>query len=303
MSKIRTTKEDFLRCAHARHGDRYDYSHVEYLGRKVKVYIQCKKHGAFLIRPEKHLLGAGCPFCFGKSTTAQFIKDSIEKHGSIYQYHNTIYKNITTRVKITCPTHGDFDQFPKEHLKSKNACPTCSKRNFATVDFINFSNRIHNNRYDYSKVSYTNARSNVEIICSKHGTFIQQASRHMQGSGCSKCHSNTSKMEKEWLDSLNIEESNRAINIIVSGYVKPLIADAYDPVSNTVYEFYGDLWHGNPKVFKTEDNHPVKKTMTFGDLYEKTMVREARIKDSGFNLVTIWENDWLESKKTSDEED
>lgn len=302
MTKIRTSLNDFIQASHVKHGNLYDYSKVEYLGRKVKVKVICILHGEFLVTPEKHTLGAGCPYCFGKSDTNQFIKDSKQKHGDKYQYQNTIYKNIKTQVIITCPDHGDFKQLPKEHLKSRTACPGCGRRNLTTDDFIRISNKTHNYRYLYSLSEYHTARSNITIVCPKHGKFIQQASRHMDGSGCSKCHSNTSKMEKEWLDSLGIKDQYRLVGINVKGYKKQLIADAYEPQSNTVYEFYGDLWHGNPMVFNMDDIHPIKKTMTFKDLYDKTMVRESRIRDSGFNLVTIWENDWLKSKKQPGEE-
>lgn len=45
---------------------------------------------------------------------------------------------------------------------------------------------IHNNKYNYSLVKYTNIRSNIKIICPKHGEFVQKASNHLKW-GCSKC--------------------------------------------------------------------------------------------------------------------
>lgn len=35
------------------------------------------------------------------------------------------------------------------------------------------ANNIHNNKYDYSKVSYINSKTKVEIICHIHGTFFK----------------------------------------------------------------------------------------------------------------------------------
>ena len=61
-SLTKTTKEcieDFKKV----HGDKYDYSKVEYVNSKKKVTIICPEHGEFLQRPNAHLRGRGCPKC------------------------------------------------------------------------------------------------------------------------------------------------------------------------------------------------------------------------------------------------
>jgi len=63
--------------------------------------------------------------------------------------------------------------------------------------------------------------------------------------------------------------------------------DGFDPITNTVYEFYGDYWHGNPKVFSQDDK--IFHGETFGCLYKKTIERELFLKNAGFKLITIWE--------------
>lgn len=57
----RLTTEDFVGRARAVHGDRYDYSLVEYRGNGVKVRIVCPVHGEFSQTPAKHVIGHGCP--------------------------------------------------------------------------------------------------------------------------------------------------------------------------------------------------------------------------------------------------
>ena len=54
-------------------------------------------------------------------------------------------------------------------------------------NFLNKSNIIHNNKYDYSNVKYNNARTKVEIICKTHGVFYQTPKHHTSGCGCPKC--------------------------------------------------------------------------------------------------------------------
>ena len=105
-------------------------------------------------------------------------------------------------------------------------------------------------------------------------------------------------MEKEWLDSLAISDDNRSVHIQLSENYK-IVADAFDPITNTIYEFHGDFWHGNPKIYDQDATHSVKKHITYGELFKQTMLREQIIKDSGYNLITIWEKDWLESKNRS----
>ena len=63
MAKKKTTKA-FIREARAVHGDKYDYSRVEYVNSRTKVCIICPIHGTFHQSPEAHIrLKQGCPKC------------------------------------------------------------------------------------------------------------------------------------------------------------------------------------------------------------------------------------------------
>ena len=114
---MRKTTEEFIKEAREIHGDKYDYSKVEYKGYSVKVCIICPEHGEFWQVPNSHLKGCGCPSCskVKRLTTEEFIKRSKEIHGNRYDYSKTRYINKRTKVTITCPIHGDFEQNPKKH--------------------------------------------------------------------------------------------------------------------------------------------------------------------------------------------
>ena len=56
-----------------------------------------------------------------------------------------------------------------------------------TIKFIEISNKVHGDKYDYSLVKYFNNKTKVKIICPKHGTFEQRPDAHVNGFGCSKC--------------------------------------------------------------------------------------------------------------------
>jgi hypothetical protein len=68
--------------------------------------------------------------------------------------------------------------------------------------------------------------------------------------------------------------------------------DGYCEETNTIYEFHGDYWHGNPEVYAPDFTNTMLKT-SMGELYQKTIKREEIIKSLGYNLVVIWENNYI----------
>ena len=67
MAKL--TTEEFIAKAKAVHGDKYDYSKVEYVDSTTKVCIVCKKHGDFWQLPSSHIKGHGCVKCSADENT------------------------------------------------------------------------------------------------------------------------------------------------------------------------------------------------------------------------------------------
>ena len=88
------TVEEFIKRAKIVHGDKYDYSKVEYINSNTKVCIICHKHGEFYQTPYKHLIGQGCPKCNGlHMKVEEFIKRAKEVHGNtIQRYHLKIHQ-------------------------------------------------------------------------------------------------------------------------------------------------------------------------------------------------------------------
>jgi len=104
-----------------------------------------------------------------------------------------------------------------------------------------------------------------------------------------------SKKAVNWLETIsekekiNIQhaENGGEYSFCMNG--RKIFFDGYCKKTNTVYEFHGDYWHGNPEMYK-EDDINKKTRKTFGELYRETMERENYIRKMGFNLITIWEN-------------
>ena len=62
MYKILTT-EEFIEKAKAVHGNKYDYSKVEYVNSRTKVCIICPIHGDFFQEANSHIQGKKCYLC------------------------------------------------------------------------------------------------------------------------------------------------------------------------------------------------------------------------------------------------
>ena len=188
--------EIFIEKARKGHGDKYDYSKAEYKGSSTKLCIICPEHGEFWQKAGVHLRGYGCPICGGskKLTTEEFVEKANKVHNNKYTYSKTNYINTGTKVCITCPVHGDFWQVPNNHLFGAG-CPKCAGKYNDREFFIERSKKVHENKYDYSKVEYVATDEKVCIICPQHGEFWQTPSGHMHGQGCPMC--NQSHLERD----------------------------------------------------------------------------------------------------------
>lgn len=198
MAKV--TTETFIQQAKFKHNNKYTYENVVYKKWNIKVSITCPIHGEFLQTPNGHLNGNGCPKCsyikrgFNKTLSLKTFIDKANKcHNKKYNYSKVLYKNNTTKVTIICPIHGEFKQIPRDHLSGKG-CNKCGrekviKKQIMPLDiFIKRANKHHNNKFDYSKVTYKTAKIPVDIICPKHGLFKQTPDTHLRSKyGCIKC--------------------------------------------------------------------------------------------------------------------
>ena len=204
MSTKRKTTEAFINDAISVHGNKFDYSKVEYVNNKTKVCIICPIHGEFWQTPQEHLIGCGgCPTCaklirINKKTYSKenFINKAKIIHGDKFDYSKVEYVNNRTKVCIICPQHGEFWQTPNSHLQGEG-CPNCRKsKKMAQETFIKKAKKVHGDKYDYSKVNYVNSQTKVCIICPQHGEFWQTPNSHLSGKGCKECANEYKKRNK-----------------------------------------------------------------------------------------------------------
>jgi hypothetical protein len=288
----RKTREDFIADARKIHGDRYDYTDVQYKNGSTHVSIICHVHGSFLQIPETHLYDrSGCPQCFYtvEGSKTRFIDKAIKKYGNRYDYSLIDFKFMNVEVKIICRVHNRiFFQEPGNHIRPAGAggCTFCSGLQISIPQFIEGANKIHEGYYDYSLVNFYSTRYDlIEIICPEHGIFEQTPAIHLADHGCEKCTKHISKGEVAWLNHLNIPEGWRQKRIPMEK--RRFRADALDLPNKIIYEFYGDYWHGNPQVCDHNKMNTLRK-MTLGEAYRLTMEREKLIKEAGYQIISIW---------------
>lgn len=192
----------FIDKAKIVHGDRYDYSLVNYTHSKSNVKIICPVHGVFEQTPNNHLRSGGCLKCGLESTVKlktssreSFVNKSKLVHGDTYDYSLTEYVRAHSLVKICCPIHGVFEQTPNSHMKGRG-CPSCVSSKISTKimmsndEFVRRSRLLHGNKYDYSLVVYRGYEQIVNIICPTHGVFTQKPREHLDACGCNMCNKN-----------------------------------------------------------------------------------------------------------------
>lgn len=288
------TIEQFIEKSNVIHGNRYDYLDSYIIGGRRFIKYICKYHGLIEQRTSSHIR-SGCKLCSDdrkRSTLGEFINKSNKTHNNIYDYSKSEYINNNTNVDIICQIHGLFTQTPHNHLKGQG-CPNCNGGiQYSLDDFLNKARSVHGDKYDYSICNYEKSSKKIDIICKKHGMFKCIPVNHtFKGYGCPKCRNRISKNETDWLNNIGIMYEYRQYRI------DKYFVDGFDPISNTIYEFNGDYWHGNPNKYNNNDiNKSCKKK--FGDLYNQTILKEESLKSLGYNVISIWESDWkLKNKK------
>lgn len=134
-------------------------------------------------------------------TNEQFIKECIEVHGNKYDYSETFYTGAHNVITIICPIHGSFQQKAYSHVQGCGCLECAGVKKLTTKEFIEKSQKVHGNKFDYSEVDYQGNKLKVKIKCKKCGhIFEQQAQSHMKGFGCPFCSNNNKSTTKEFIE-------------------------------------------------------------------------------------------------------
>jgi hypothetical protein len=278
--KRRLNFKSFLIEARKIHGTQFEYNETSYSKISATIKIKCKVHGWFEQLADAHIRQSqGCPRCGRlnqiskrKMSRKEFISKAQELHSANdYDYSKVDYKNNRTKVEIICPIHGSFFPSPDNHLNG-SGCPICGIEKvhlgqMKDLDtFISDSKKVHGSKYDYSKVIYSGGKRFVQIICPKHGSFMQTPNSHQRGNGCPNC--NTSKGEdkvKQILRNLDISfKQQHTFEMLIDK--RKLKCDFFVPQFNLVIEFNGrqhyepvNRFGGNKGLLETQRRDKIKR--------------------------------------------
>lgn len=229
-----------------------------------------------------------------------FVIKAEATHGTKYLYNQVRYVNCHTHVTIVCPDHGSFQQTPAMHVWG-HGCPVCAvvTRTRGVDQVKELCRSVHGDKFQYEIASpVRNSTNRIRIMCKQHGWFDQLLHDHLNGYGCKQCSTKSfSKKAVAWLthveqvEGISIQHAGNEgekflpdINAFVDGYCRH---------TNTVYEFDGDAFHGNPSRYADHEKcHPFNKSVTALQLREATYTKHSKIRAAGYNLQVVWESEF-----------
>ncbi len=196
MPKIKT-HEEFVKDLVKKRGEQIT-TVSRYKGSKLEMVFLCKDHGEFNRTPNQILSKQTCPQCGPGSGSPP--TDPTEALDRVVKAHPTLtfpkfkeeYRNSLSKVTAVCSEHGP-QKIRVSTLNTISGCPKCAiaeaARNRADTkeEWVNKCKEKHGDIYDYSMTEYVRSTDKVNIICNRHGAFIQNACSHSMGVGCPEC--------------------------------------------------------------------------------------------------------------------
>lgn len=228
-------------------------------------------------------------------------RETIEKFGCKYLFEEKDFDSVHYIAVCGHRAQVGYLHFKKQE---EHMCSKCLRSKSLRKSYQEIYEFFSDNGCILTSSEYKTCFDPLEFIAqcghkntSNYANFSMGRSRL-----CKKCiNKRYSNISIEWLNGIMATENIfiQHIQNSVSEFRVPgtrYTADGYCKDTNTIYEFNGDLWHGNPNVFKPEDLHPITR-VPFGELYDKTKKKEAVLKSLGYNVISIWESDYLKEKK------
>lgn len=124
-------------------------------------------------------------------TTEEFKSRAESIFNGKYNYDKTDLKckDGKGKVIITCPIHGDFKQYPYNHLRGIG-CPSCANNNKKSKEeVIKEIKSVHGDKYIIpDDFEYLGNKKPIHMICPKHGDFYPIYRNFVvKGCDCLKC--------------------------------------------------------------------------------------------------------------------
>lgn len=159
---VKLNNDIFIEKSKKIHGDKYDYSMVNYIGTNKCVKIICKKHGIFNQIPNSHLNGKGCPIC-KNSKGENFIMNYLIKNKIKFKRQQT-FDDCLYKIKL----RFDF------YLQDLNICIEYNGiQHYKPIKYFGGIEKFNINKKRFlSKEEYCH-RHNIKLIIIKYDDNIE----------------------------------------------------------------------------------------------------------------------------------
>jgi len=212
--------------------------------------------------------------------TSDLVLDkACEVHGDRYEYDLSEFRNLQSKIRVTCKIHGDFFPTAKNHVLNTSGCPGCFNDRRGTTSkgkkrpgvggrkpwdkkrFIEEAQAVHGDLYDYSLVDYKNAHTKIAIRCPKHGVWEQLPHSHLK-SGCKSCAIEIRSLDTDTFISRSKEAHNDRYDYSLVDYVSqnrpvtiicPLHGSFEQLAGGHLYGGHGCPKCGGTRLFTTEE--------------------------------------------------
>ena len=260
-------------------------------GSNRKVWWKCDKGHEYQSSLNSHIKGVGCPYCSGHKVLQGF-NDLATTHPHLTSQWGE--NNVVKPTEVSsgsgkkawwkCSMGHQWEDSVC-HRTNGRGCPYCSgkKVSFDTsfaAYYPDYSKQwnIEKNELHPFQVSHQSGKKAWFVCDNGHEYFSRIADR--KRFGCPHCSHIVSVGEREVVDYISsllgedaVETSNRSI-------ISPYELDIYIPSRSIAIEYNGLYWHTEERG-KDKNYHFNKWKMC---------------KDSGIQLLTIWEDEWRDKK-------
>jgi hypothetical protein len=254
----------------------------------------------------------GCPFCDGKKVdSSNCLATTHPELAKEWDYEknsfspNDVAAATNKKIWWICANNEQHRWCSSGGRRVFYAgCPFCTNQRVDSSNCLSTTHPELAKEWDYEKNLFTPEEITAgttrkiwwKCVRYPHHSWLAAGNRRIADHGCPFCTVCVSKPETEWLESLGKPNDSEHRQVKIKIGKKWHNVDGFDPETNTVYEFLGDFWHGNPKCYSPDDINRCSKR-SFGELYDKTKQKELILIGAGYKVVSIWESDWKKDFK------
>lgn len=283
------TSDGFISIARKLYNDKYSYQvYDNQITNRSIVIVDCAIHGQFTTRAGRFLRGFGCKKCGHQSAKRKTDSEvhhqrAVELYGNKFDFSATDFSKST--INILCKKHGVLIKNRSSFLAG-DGCTQCGLEKLSSLnrlpvsEFIRRANLIHNNRYVYVELDYTNNCCYIPISCVTHGIFYQSVKHHLRGQGCPKC-----SVSSGQLAIYNFIRSVYGGEVVLNdrSVLSPYEVDVYLPDLRLGVEYHGLYYHSyaSPETTQQRCRHRDKAILALGNI----------------RLVQILESEWLQKEQ------